>query len=187
MRCHSCRRLSVSPICRACRALYLAPRPKTRRLGSGLVVTSLYSYDEIEPFLLTKHRPEGWWIYRILASEAFGELPPPKRACYVLPVDDDPSGGYSHTAILAKGLKPLGYRPLFGRLMAGNPLSYAGKPLAFRLENPREFRYTGPEGIALVLVDDIVTTGSTLQEAHTLLQRRGVEVMGAFVLADVDR
>ncbi|WP_457598801.1 ComF family protein [Hydrogenimonas sp.] len=187
MRCHSCRRLGLSVLCRECRRLHLTPRPQVRRLESGLSVTSFYAYGEIEPLLLTKHTPQGWWIYRILAREAFGRLPPPSAECFVLPVDDDASSGYSHTAILAREIARRGYRPLFGRLRAQNRISYAGKPLAFRLANPREFRYSGPEKVSLVLVDDIVTTGLTLKEAHSRLLGRGIDVREAFVLADVDR
>ncbi|BDY12524.1 ComF family protein [Hydrogenimonas cancrithermarum] len=187
MRCLSCRRLSFSLLCSVCREHYLKPEPRIRKLETGLEVISFYAYDEIEPFLLTKHLPHGWFIYRILAKEAFKALSQTKRTTFAIPVDDDPSGGYSHTAILAKGLKRYGYRPLFGRLHAQNRLSYSGQPLAFRVQNPRDFRYTGPTNIDAVLVDDIITTGLTLKEAHGRLLQHGVDLLGAFVLADVDR
>ncbi|BBG66422.1 possible purine/pyrimidine phosphoribosyltransferase [Hydrogenimonas sp.] len=175
------------PICRECRNLCLAPKPKVRRLGSGLDVISFYSYDELEPFLLTKHHPQGWLVYKILAEDTFAIIEKAEGNSFVIPVDDDSSGGYSHTAVLAKSLKRKGYRPLWGGLRARNRLSYSGQPLSFRLQNSREFRYNGPKGIEAVLVDDIVTTGLTLQEAHAVLQNNDVTVICAFVLADVDR
>ncbi|WP_353662005.1 ComF family protein [Hydrogenimonas sp. SS33] len=186
MRCHSCRRFSFSPLCGACRKLYLRPEPSIRTLPSGLNVVSLYAYDEIEPFLLTKHHPHGWFIYRILAKEAFAVL---ERAehFHAVAVDDDATGGYSHTALLAKGLAKRGYRSMHGVLRAQNRVSYSGQSREFRLSNPRDFRYSGPGGIDAVLVDDIVTTGLTLQEAQGVLMRHGVNVRGAIVLADVDR
>ncbi len=187
MRCHSCRGFSPSLVCQSCRALYLRPDPRIRRLDTGLKVLSFYGYDEVEPFLLTKHLPHGWHIYRILAQEAFEALEEVSESIYVVPVDDDASGGYSHTALLAKALKRRGYQPLFSSLRAKNRVSYAGKSRTFRLENPRRFEYRGPGGIAAILVDDIVTTGLTLQEAHETLLRANVDVRFAVVLADVDR
>ncbi len=187
MRCLSCRRLAFSPICRHCRRLSLAPWPKLRRLGCGLDVVSFYSYDELEPFLLSKHLPHGWLVYNIIAYETFKNVDIPDKEIYALPIDDDSSGGYSHTALLAKCLKRRGYTPLWSVLRAQNRVSYAGQPLSFRLQNPRKFSYSGPSGIEAVLVDDIVTTGLTLQEAYGELRRNGVEISTAFVLADVDR
>ncbi|WP_201352598.1 ComF family protein [Hydrogenimonas urashimensis] len=186
MRCHSCRRFSLSLICQTCRRLYLRPEPSIRTLPSGLKVISLFGYDEIEPFLLTKHHPHGWFIYRILAKEAFAAL---ERAetLYAIAIDDDASGGYSHTALLAKALAKRGYRPLLGVMRAQNRISYSGQSREFRLANPRRFRYRGPEKIDAVLIDDIVTTGLTLQEAQGELMRHGVNVGWAIVLADVDR
>ncbi len=187
MRCLSCGRLAFSPLCRECRKLSFAPRPKMRRLGCGLDVVSFYSYDELEPFLLTKHLPHGWIVYNIVAHETFKILDMPDRDIYVLPIDDDSSGGYSHTAVLAKQLQKRGYKPLWNVLRAQNRVSYAGQPLSFRLQNPRRFGYSGQSEIEAVLVDDIVTTGLTLQEAYGELRRNGVEVSTSFVLADVDR
>ncbi len=187
MRCLSCGRLAFSPLCRECRKLSFAPRPKLRRLACGLDVLSFYSYDEIEPFLLSKHLPHGWFVYNIIAYETFKIMERRDGEIYAVPVDDDSSGGYSHTAVLAKELKKCGYTPLWNVLRARNRVSYAGRPLSFRLENPRRFGYSGPGGIEAVLVDDIVTTGLTLQEAYGVLRRNGVEVSTAFVLADVDR
>ena len=187
MRCLSCRRFSFSLVCRDCRNLYLQPRPRIPRLDTGLEVLSFYAYDEIEPFLLTKHLPHGWFVYRILAREAFKALERKAERISAVPVDDEASGGYSHTALLARELKRYGYRPRFASLRARNRVSYAGQPLAFRLSNPRDFRYDGPAGIHAVLVDDIVTSGLTLQEAHGVLLRAGVTIRSAIVLADVDR
>ena len=187
MRCHACGRLSLSLICRACQETYLSAEPQIRTLDTGLKVLSFFAYDEIEPFLLTKHTPHGWFVYRLLAKRAFERLDIPMDRHYAMAVDDDAKRGYSHTAIIARTLGPYGYHNLPGALLAKNRVSYAGQPLNFRLQNPRNFSYRGPTGISAVLVDDIVTSGLTLQEAHGVLLRSGVEVEGAIVLADADR
>ncbi len=189
MRCHACRRLSFSPVCQECREIHLRPKLESRTLSCGLEVLSFYAYSEIEPFLLTKHTPKGWAIYRVLAKEAFKALSCDKEAeeRVVIPVDDASGGGYSHTALLARELECRGFRTLFNTLRARNGVSYSGRPLSFRLANPREFEYTGPRATELFLVDDIVTTGLTLQEAKRLLAEYQVAVEGAIVLADADR
>ena len=186
MRCLSCRRFSLSAVCATCRELYLTPAPKIRKLPDGLDVVSFYAYEAIEPFLLTKHLPHGWFVYRLLARSVCDGVSE-GRGLYAVAVDDMPAGGYSHTSIVAKRLEKRGYRPLRGVLRARNRVSYAGESLAFRLAHPRAFEYSGPGGIEAVLVDDIVTTGLTLQEARNTLQNAGVRVVGAIVLADADR
>jgi competence protein ComFC len=70
--------------------------------------------------------------------------------------------------------------------MAQNRVNYSGKSLQFRLEHPRDFRYSGKTSIDAILVDDIVTTGITLQEAQKVLTSAGVNVLFALVLADVE-
>ena len=36
-----------------------------------------------------------------------------------------------------------------------------------------------------VLIDDVLTTGATLKEAHDVLSREGIEVLGAVTIAAV--
>ncbi len=188
MRCHSCRRLTLSTICMECRNIYIRPKPNIRVLSSGLEVLSFFSYDEIEPFLLTKHYPSGWFIYRILARETFRAVNSLNGETVAsIPIDDTSHGGYSHTAILAKELKKYGFKPIFNVMTARNKISYSGRSLSYRLENPRGFVYNGPVGIEAVLVDDIVTTGLTLMEAQRALEKNRVKVGQAIVIADVDR
>ncbi len=82
-------------------------------------------------------------------------------------------------------LKQAGLTPLYQTLYAKNPVSYAGKSLKFRQENPRNFCLKRKvRGKEIVLVDDIVTTGLTLMEAKECLESNGGKVLNAFVLAD---
>ena len=82
-------------------------------------------------------------------------------------------------------MKQKNSKPLHASLMAQNRVSYAGKDLQFRLENSRDFIYTGLSDIDVILVDDIITTGITLQEAHKVLVSHRVNVLFALTLADV--
>ena len=70
--------------------------------------------------------------------------------------------------------------------MARNRVNYSGKTLQYRLEHPRDFNYTGKSDIDVILIDDIITTGITLQEAHKVLTVHGVNVLFALTLADVE-
>ena len=70
--------------------------------------------------------------------------------------------------------------------MAQNRVNYSGQDLQSRLENPRDFLYKGKSNIDVILVDDIITTGITLQEAQKVLLSHGVNVLFALTLADVE-
>jgi competence protein ComFC len=155
-------------------------------------VISLFGYRTLEPFLLSKHTPLGYRVYRyfgrrvvapFLAAFAEGLEEP----AWLIPVDDDPLDGYAHTALLARGTRLPLLRPLYGALRARNRVDYGGKSLSYRLEHPRDFRYRGPTGIQAILLDDIVTTGTTLAEANSTLKRAGVEVLFALTLAEAGR
>jgi len=153
-------------------------------------VISLFKYQNIAPFLLAKHTPTGYRLYRYFARKhiapflrAFAEgLERPAR---LIGIDEVPRGGYSHTAILSHLGSVPGLKALPASLLAKNRVDYAGKTLQYRLNNPRDFRYRGPSNIEVILIDDIITTGSTLGEAHRLLMASGVEVLFALTLADV--
>jgi competence protein ComFC len=109
------------------------------------------------------------------------ELP---QGIYALPIDDHVRNAYAHNAVLAKATRPY-LTPLYGALRAKNPVSYSGKSRAFREENKRDFKVTCQKSIDVILIDDIVTTGCTLQEAHAALKNEGINVLFALVLADV--
>ena len=74
---------------------------------------------------------------------------------------------------------------LYSTLHSKSSVKYAGKSLEFRLSNPRNFEYKGPKEIDVILVDDIVTTGTTLNEAKEVLKKYGVNVLFCLVLADL--
>jgi competence protein ComFC len=146
-------------------------------------VVSFYEYRQIEPLLLTKHHAVGSEIYKILAKNSFSEFSKNfKSEAFAVPIDDRIDSGYSHTAILAHALKSRFIKAKYGVLEAKNRVTYSGKPLSFRLQNPREFRYKGPKG-DIVLVDDIVTTGTTLKEAYRVCKAAGASPLFALTLA----
>ncbi|RUM70834.1 MAG: ComF family protein [Sulfurovum sp.] len=189
MRCLSCHRLSWLTFCASCQEKLLKPTI-TKRTINGLDVYSFFRYQHIEDLLLTKHTAQGFNIYKALAQLSFKPfienfMKNNRDKIYVLGVDENVKSSYSHVALLTHAMRGKNVKILHAKLMANNSVKYAGKSLQFRLENPREFHYSGVKNIEVILVDDIITTGTTLNEAKEILEKNGVEVLFALTLADV--
>jgi len=190
MRCYSCSKLSYKIICKTCEKQLFVPSIRTKKVGT-MDVISFYRYATIGSLLHTKHKPEGFRIYK-----ALGELtmkPFIKEFVenndgdvYIIGVDEYVKNGYVHVSLLTKAMKTKTSIPEHASLLATNRVTYSGKSLQFRMENPRDFIYTGTEDVHAILVDDIITTGITLQEAQKVLMQHGVNVLFALTLADVE-
>ncbi|EIF51622.1 MULTISPECIES: ComF family protein [Sulfurovum] len=190
MRCFSCSKLSFKIICKQCVEHLFIPTVSTRKVGT-LDVISFFKYSTLETLLHSKHKPEGYRIYKALAHmtmkpfiEEFVESD--ERAVYIVGIDEYVKSGYSHVALLTQAMKTKTSIIQHSALMAQNRVNYSGKNLQFRLENPRDFLYKGKSGIDVILVDDIITTGITLQEAQKVLISHGVNVLFALTLADAE-
>jgi competence protein ComFC len=99
-------------------------------------------------------------------------------------IDDHIQSGYSHTAILNKALSSKSITPKFNILRANNRVSYSGKSREFRLLNPREFKLKEFKTNEAILIDDIITTGSTLTQAVQVMHSSKKEVLFCLTLAD---
>ncbi len=190
MRCFSCSKLSLKIICKTCKEQLFVPTVSTRTVGT-LDVISFFKYSTLESLLHTKHKPEGYRIYKALAKmtmkpfiEEFVESD--DRDVYIVGIDEHVKSGYSHVALLTRAMKTNCSIPQHSSLMAGNRVNYSGKTLQYRLEHPRDFVYSGKCDIDVILIDDIITTGVTLQEAQKVLITHGVNVLFALTLADVE-
>jgi len=187
MRCMLCESLSLSHICPTCQDLYLKPSIYKRKLSNSIEVISFYKYSEIKKFLHTKHTDLGFYIYNILAKNSFRkftnkfEFP---HAITSIAIDDNIKSGYSHTAILNKALKSKNIKPLFNKLRAKNSISYSGKSREFRVLNPRNFEIKKFYEKEIILVDDIITTGTTLTQATQTIHSNKKEVLFCLTLAD---
>ena len=190
MRCLVCESWSFSHMCQSCQTTYLVPNPHIRVLECGLKVLSFFAYDEIDFLLKTKHQDLGFYIYKILAKKtmpAFAKAFNYDKQLTIIPIDDKVKESYAHTAILANALKSSKLNVSFGALHARHDISYSGQSLAFRLANPREFIVKKIPKHDVLLVDDIVTTGSTLCEAKKVLDYGKNDTLMAVVLADASR
>ena len=184
-----CGRFSLSHICRGCRESLLTPRLHKRKILGNLPVYSFFPYGEIEPLLLTKHTDIGYYVYKTLAERAFAPFAKEWKYDYGVAsvgIDDTIRSGYSHTALLNRALSSPRITPRYGKLHATNPHKYAGKSVEERLMNPRKFRYVPFEEEEVILVDDVVTTGTTLSEAAEMLHQHGKKVILCLTLSDAE-
>jgi len=187
MRCILCENLSLTHICPSCQKAFLTPSIHKRKIFNGIEVISFYKYKNIKALLHTKHTDLGFYIYKILAQNSFLKFSMNFKFDTILnsiPIDDTTTTGYSHTAILNKSLKSKSIKPIFNALRAENSISYSGKSRAFRLSNPRDFKLKKDCTNNVILVDDIITTGSTLTQAVQALQKNKKEVLFCLTLAD---
>jgi len=147
-------------------------------------IISFYNYDEIETLIKYKYHKFGNGVLKILAKKSifeFFSLYPEKLN--IIPIDDNPKKGFSHTAVLASVIK--NHNVMYGKLRSGSDIHYAGKSLEFRLNNPKNFKYSGLSDIDVVLIDDVLTTGTTIKEAKEVLKKHNVNVLFSAVLADL--
>ncbi len=187
IRCLLCKKISFVLICQTCQNNFLAPTLTTRYLADDFKVISFYRYGEIAPLLKTKHTHIGQAIYKILADNSlhlFAQNFSFDTPLYAVGIDDHVKHGYAHTAILAKALQSESITPLFRKMRAGNSISYAGKSLQYRLKHKRNFSYHDSRHRDLILVDDIITTGTTILEAKQAVEKAGSTPVFALTLAD---
>lgn len=186
MRCIACEAFSLGVLCSTCKS-EIKPTLNKRELEKDFFVYSFFGYDEISPLLHTKHHPCGVYIYNFLALKAFTPFFKKldfEKPITIVPIDDRVKGGYSHTAVLANAIKVENVKPIFGSLRAKNKISYSGKSLNFRKTHPRDFTCKIKDKESVILIDDLVTTGTTLLEALHVMKKSNINVLFALTLAD---
>ncbi len=189
MRCILCESWSFSIICKSCQHNILQPNIHQRKLKSGLKVYSFYDYDDIDDLIKTKKSYFGFYVLNILAKLSFGKFAREWTGIdfKAIPVDDVvSSSGFSHTAILANNLNSQNKKieTMYQTLISTNRVQYFGKSLKFRRANKREFKLTrNINKLNIVLIDDVVTTGSTLIEAEEIIKKNNGKVLFCLTLA----
>lgn len=120
-----------------------------------------------------------------LSFAKFKDFFDPRMTINVIALDDKVEDMlYSHSAILARYLKTKFVKPVFNVLKAQNSVKYSGKSLKFRQDNKRKFKLLKKINNPVILVDDIVSSGSSLLEAKQFLEKNKISVLFAVVLAD---
>lgn len=186
MRCAKCGAFSARIICENCLKILREPPVGMRFLGEFRVYY-FYKYSEISDLIASKHKMHGHFVFEILAKicfEKFAQSFEFGEKISAVALDDNVRSGYSHTAILVKFLRSKEIKPIYGALRAQNNVKYAGKSLKFRQENPRRFKLLKNVNSPVILVDDLVTTGTSMLEAKKVLEKDGIHVLFGLSLAD---
>ncbi len=187
MKCLMCESFSFTHICNSCQELFLTPSLYKRKIHNNIEVISFYKYSEIKELLHTKHTDLGYYIYSILAKKSFKKFAKNfelSRTVNAIAIDDNAENGYSHTALLNRELKSRYIKPVYNKLRANNKVSYSAKSKEYRLLNPRNFQVGEFSYSELILVDDIITTGSTLTQAIQAMMHNKKKVLFCLTLAD---
>lgn len=187
MRCLSCQNLSLQIICKDCQKKLIESSFNKRELIDGFFVYSFYKYEEIKELLNTKYEFYGDRVFKILANLSFKKFATNfefDEKIIAISVDDSTTHEFSQSAILVSFLKSKNIKPMYSTLKATNKIKYAGKSLEYRQKNKRKFIYNGDKNLKIILIDDIVTTGSTLLEAKAVLEQNNCEVLFALTLSD---
>lgn len=180
-------------LCPACSG-HLVPLPTTRSTPGGLhVVTALRYEDVVRRVILAlkeEHRTDAATALAAPLAAALLRAVPPTGPVELVPVPTSRAAyrrrGYDPVALL---LRRTGHRP--ARVLRVVRRTSAQKTLAVaeRAENLRgALAAKRPlTGRTFVLVDDILTTGATLDEAARALSEAGGSVLGAATLAFTPR
>lgn len=188
MKCVNCQSFTLLVFCEECLKELGEFSLGKRVLEEDFKVYSFYKYNEIKHLLHSKHHFYGYFVFHMLAKLSFAKFKNffnPQIQINSLALDDRVENLlYSHSAILNKYLKTPFIKPIFGALRAQNNVKYSGKSLELRQKNKRNFQVLKKISHPVILVDDIVTTGSSLMEAKKILEKNEIFVLFALVLAD---
>ena len=189
MRCLLCQSLSFQIICDDCQKTILIPSFFKREVSKDFYVYSFYKIDEVKELINSKYEFYGDRVFKILARLSFGKFGKNfqyPNNIYAIPIDDHTRHEFSHTAILAKELHSTNIISMHNILSAQNRVKYAGKNLTFRKNNKRDFICKNCKNKQVILVDDLVTTGSTMLEAKEILEKNNCEVLFGLCISDAN-
>lgn len=186
MKCLSCENLSFQIICKSCQENLLTPSFHKRELEKDFFNYSFYSFSEIEDLISSKYYSHGDRVFNTLAKLSFKKFAQNfvfDELVYSIGIDEHTRHEFSQTAILSRHLKSEFIKPLYSKLIATNIVKYAGHDLEFRKKNKRKFK-TSLTNKKVILVDDMITTGTTILEAKKVLEKRNNKVLFSLTLAD---
>ena len=191
MRCFSCNNFSIEAVCKSCIEDFLTPEMIKKEVGN-LEIISFFDYYLTVEFIKSKYTTSGYRVYKFLSQkyiapfiETYVQGLDESKPLYLIGIDENVIRGYSNVAQMVHygGLKS-GATALHNVLKAQNRVQYAGESLEFRLNNPRNFIYSGPSDIDAILLDDTITTGTTIEEASRVLKEHNVNLHFALTLAN---
>lgn len=197
--CNACTSVKIIPFgsrCYRCSRLTdtSATCPKCKRFGGPhhVWINAVYettAEELVELYKFTSHRPAATDLAAMMVSKLLPEQL--SAACLVVPVPTA-SGrvrqrGFDHTARLAKIIARqlnLEYSPVLKRTSQTRQVGASRKQRLAQASG--DYRVVRPRSIykkPILLVDDIVTTGATIQSAAKALRQAGAGSIDAMVFA----
>ncbi|WP_337005831.1 MULTISPECIES: ComF family protein [unclassified Microbacterium] len=176
-----------SLLCTRCRA-ELAPRRQDGVTPRGLPYRAALSFEGVSARCIRRLKGEGETMLAgpLAAALAPVLVPMATAATWIIPVPTSRRAfrrrGYRVPDLL---IRRTGLEPQRVLALAGGLVDQRGLGARARAENVRDAmraRRAG-DGAEAVIVDDVVTTGATIDEAARALTQAGFRVMGAVALA----
>ncbi len=186
MKCFFCETYSILLICNNCQKKFLTPFLYKRELQKDFYNYSFYSLSDIQSLINSKYYFYGDEVFHTLAKLSFKKFAENflfNEIVYSIGIDEHTRHDFSQTAILSYHLKSKFIKPLFNRCKATNIVKYAGHDLEFRKKNKRDF-VVNISDKKLILVDDLITTGTTILEAKKACEKKNNKVLFSLTLAD---
>ncbi|MBK1973796.1 ComF family protein [Campylobacter sp. TTU-622] len=188
MKCFNCEEFALLGFCDKCKENLKELSLSIRMLDKNFKVYSFYKYEQIKHLLYSKHHFYGYFVFNMLAKLSFKKFKHffnPDIKINAIALDDKVENLlYSHSAILLRYLKSKNIKPVYGALHAQSNVKYSGQNMQFRQQNKRNYKLLKKINHPVILVDDVVTSGSSLLEAKELLEKNKIFVLFALVLAD---
>lgn len=189
-RCAGCDRAGA-PICTTCRFALLGPAPRPSPHGvlaavpfTGRARTIVLGWKYRNRRAVSRHLA-GLIVNRLLATRAHHDLDVVTWA--PTSAKRRRERGFDQGELLARAVaRQLGV-PCRRLLDRDASASQTGRTRAERLEGPSFVARPGLDGMRVLVVDDVVTTGSTLTAAAAALSDRGAVARLAAVASTPDR
>lgn len=196
-RCAACDQVSQAPICSGCVATLMeAPPPPPVRLAAGRALAGFVFEDAVREVL---HRGKFQGDRDALRQAAelvalrldVRVLLPRPDAVLALPLGSRRrrQRGYNQAEVVARVLAAAAGLPLLAglaRLRETAPQTRRDEAARRRnIDGAFAWRGSGLEGARLWLVDDVLTTGATIDAAAAVLRRAGAARVDAILVARV--
>ena len=192
MYCSMCGKLTWHIICKEC-LKHLEYIDSKRVLDNGVKVFSSFAFSELKLLLASKNNIIGSRIFKRLGIyalsnffERYQDLAKlKKQEVAILSIRNKAIGMYSHSAILAQCFKIYGFKVFHNALIIGNNSHFSHLTKEERRTLGRNFSFHFKHDyLAVILVDDIITTGQTLLEASDIVKQNSYTPLFAWTLCD---